>query len=97
MSDLFEILKDEVPCRIDLKSRAEGDIAVVMNGDGVLEFLNRSASDLFWLVDGVKTVGELFELLVTEYDVDEEVLKNDLIDVIREMQWRRIIRLERAR
>lgn len=97
MSDLFEILKNEVPRRIDLKARREGDIAVVMNGDGVLEFLNRSASDLFGLVDGVRTVGELLELLMVEYDVDEEVLKNDLIDVIREMQWRRIIRLDRVR
>ena len=40
------------------------------------------------------TIKEISSKLLSKYDVDEKVLHDDLIEIIRDLQWKRIIKLE---
>ena len=46
------------------------------------------------LSDGKNTVDDIKRKLLTCYDVDEKELEDDIVDIIRNMQWKRLMILE---
>ena len=93
---IYQHLSQFVPVKQKLKFRKEGNIGIVNNsGDYKLMYLNETALTIFELIDGKKNIADILETLLSEYDVQKETLKSDLIDIIRDFQWGRIIRLKR--
>ncbi len=44
--------------------------------------------------DGLNTLDGIAKRLLKIYDVDEQELRSDIVDLIRELQWKRLIKLE---
>lgn len=92
---IFHHFSPFIPIKQCLRYRKEGNVGIVNNKDDFkLIYLNDTALTIFELIDGKKTIEEIFNLLLQEYDVEEEILKSDLINVIRDFQWRKIIHLK---
>lgn len=90
-NNIFNSLKAQVPKRICCKSRREEGIIIVLTEDGELEFLNETASAMFELIDGVRTIEDIFSEMAGIYDVTPFVLKTDIVNFVRSLQWKRII------
>ena len=46
------------------------------------------------LADGNSTVGDIKRKFLARYDVDERELENDFVEMIRDLQWKKILTLE---
>lgn len=91
---IWNWLKGKKPVKISLKHRQEGDIMVVCSRDMTLSYLNKTGGFIFELSNGKNTLDNIVRLLLNRFNVEEDVLIADLVDIIRDMQFKRIIRLE---
>ncbi len=81
------------PESLVIKKRLEGEILVVMSSELVLEFLNPVAKDFFLLIDGKKTLRTIVEDLTRTYDADASTIESDVVELVRELQRKRILRI----
>lgn len=91
---VWKWLENKKPINISLKQRLEGDVTVVCNKNMELHYLNKVAGFIFGLCDGNNTLDDIVIQLLKKFDVEESVLIADLMDIIRDLQFKRIIRLE---
>ncbi|PLK48184.1 PqqD family protein [Uliginosibacterium sp. TH139] len=90
-SSIFDLIKSQVPRKICIKERHEGATTIVLSFMGEIEFLNETASDIFKLIDGKRSLQDLYARLLADYDVDANTLQNDLISMVRGLQWKRLV------
>ena len=57
-------------------------------------YLNDTAKDFILLCDGKRTVEDILVKMAEIYAVDEKILQIDIIDLIRDLQWKKILILE---
>ena len=91
---IWDWMKDKKPLSIALKSRKEGELTIVASEELDICYLNPTASFLLDYCDGSMTMEGILDIFKKEYEVDENTLRNDLIDIVRYMQWKRILKLE---
>ena len=91
-----KILLESVPHVEALKTREEGEILVVVNREKKLFLLNEVAKDFLLLCDGRRQLKEIIDELGEIYDVEKNLLTDDLIDTIQDLQYKRILRMEAA-
>lgn len=77
------------------KSRIElgSDFLIVMNANLEMFYLAEIAKAMMEAISKGIRVDDLFQKLQADYDVSAIQLKNDLIDFIKEMQWKSIVSL----
>ena len=64
-----------------------GGEAVILNmATGVYHGLNEVGAKVWDLIEQPKTVKEIKELLVEQYEVEPEVCKNDLLALLKDLQ-----------
>jgi hypothetical protein len=91
---VFELIKNYKPFSIAAKTRKEGNFLIVMADDLSIYYLNQVALDFYNLCDGTISIEKALDILINEYDVDIEILKKDIMILIRDLQWSKIIRLK---
>jgi Coenzyme PQQ synthesis protein D (PqqD) len=74
----------------------EGDTAILNLKDGIYYGLNSVGSRIWNLIQSPKSVLELRDTLVAEYDVDVEVCTRELIDLLDELSGKRLIEVNAA-
>lgn len=68
---------------------------MIMSEDGnEIHVLDETGSFIWKSIDGVRSFDEILEQIINEYDVTEEVAKNDLINFLQELSTKKIIRIE---
>lgn len=92
--EVFDWLKEKVPHLSYVKKRMNDDILIICAEDLVIYYLNPTAAFFVNLVDGKTTIGEIEKKLLARYETTETELEQDLVDMIRDLQWKRILRLE---
>ena len=86
-----------VPLRKDMKLRMDGKFGIVSSAhDHSIECLNETALSIFRLCDGKNSIADIARIFTEEYEVDSAVLENDLVEIIRDMQWKKLIALSRG-
>lgn len=91
--ELWECLKSKTPVSVALKTRKNESFTVVAASNMEICFLNETAGFILSLCDESHTLDNICNELMEQYDAPRDELVNDLIDVVRYMQWKRIIRL----
>lgn len=86
-----EFLINSVPHTKFIKTREENRIMAIMNHAQRLYFLNGTAMDFVKLCDGTRTLANIIEILHEQYEVEKETLTADIINLIRDMQHKRIL------
>ena len=87
------ILIESVPHVEALKTRVEGDILIAVSREKELVFLNEVTKDFLQRCDG-RRLKEIIDALGEIYDVEKDLLTDDLIDTIQDLQYKRILRME---
>lgn len=91
---IFEWLKNKIPVATYVKKRSNGDMLIVCADDLVIYYLNSTAAFFLDSVDGKLTVAEIKNKFLENYDVEERELETDFIEMIRDLQWKKILVLE---
>lgn len=92
-SVIKKMLLNSVPHTKILKLREEGEVLIVINLNTDTFFLNEVAKDFLLLCNGRK-FSEIVDELCEIYDVDKDILTDDLMDIIRDLQYKRILCME---
>ena len=90
---VYNWIKDKIPTLSIVKQRDNGDILIVCNNDLEILYFNQTSKDIISMINGTRTIDEIKRIMLSRYDVGEELLELDLIDVIRDMQWKKIVYL----
>ena len=90
-----KILLESVPHVEALKTRVEGEILIVVNRQKKFFLLSEVANDFLLLCNG-RRLKEIINELGEIYDVEKNLLTDDLIDTIQDLQYKRILRMEAA-
>ena len=94
LSFVYDKYKDLVVKPSFLKSRKDGEFLILMNNNLETIYLTGTAKEMVLAISSGIKVNELFQIFFSEYDVDESTLKNDIVDFIKDMQWKNMISLE---
>lgn len=88
----FSHIEDYIPFRKELKLRIDGNFGIVSNTqDYQVDYLNETALMIFRLIDGKKSVAGIAECFMEDVDVDRAVFEQDLIEILRGFQWKKLI------
>lgn len=92
---MYSFLKDFYPKFSCRKSRYEekDDILIVSSKNLELVFLNSTAGDFVSLADGTHSLDQIVSILMDEYDVDQQELQTDIVFLVRDLQWKKLLSL----
>lgn len=85
------ILLKSFPYKNVIKYRSESDILLVMNKEYSLFYFNSVAKDFFELCDGNTNVKQIIDVLSNKYNIEKNILEDDIIDLIKDLQLKRLI------
>ena len=91
---IFAWLENKIPRLSFVKKRMNGDILIICSYNLTIYYLNATAAFFIELADGKSSVGEIKQNFLSRYDVNERELENDFVEMIRDLQWKKILTLE---
>lgn len=92
---VYEEIKGLSPVPIAVKSRKDGAYLILYNDKLDFLFLNEIASEIFGMFDGKRTIAEIVEQIFQIYEVDKENLIIDICHLVRDLQWKGVIRFRK--
>ncbi|MBQ7196152.1 MAG: PqqD family protein [Synergistaceae bacterium] len=96
MNTPYEFIKGYIPIKNALKTRENDSFLIVANRESNVYYLNGTGREIWENIDGSKSINEICECLLSEYDVSREVLERDLTSFVRDMQWKKLLRLKKG-
>ena len=53
------------------------------------------AKDMWSMLDGITSIEGLCMRILGEYDVERSIFERDIVEFIRNLQWKKLIRIRR--
>ena len=94
MNIAYNFLKDYIPIHSAIKTREDGDFLVALSRSNDIYYLNGTAREMWNLLDGNTSIESLCAKIMCEYDVDRKSLEGDIVNFIRDLQWKKLIRIK---
>lgn len=94
MNTAYNFLKEYIPIHNAIKTREDGNFLVALNRNNEIFYLNGMAREMWGFLDGITSVEGLCAKIISEYDVDRESLESDIVNFIRDLQWKKLIRIK---
>ena len=93
---IYKKITSLVPVPIYKKMRLEEKgLSIVASEEYKIHYLNETATTFLSLVDGIKRLDEVVAIFFKEFGIKKEeeikMLIKDIIELIRDLQWKRII------
>lgn len=95
MNKVYCMLENYIPIPTALKTKKNDEFLIISNQKFDIYYFNDMAKELWLSLDGKLSIKDIFAKFIAEYDVDEDVLKEDIVNFIRDLQWKDLIRLKR--
>ncbi len=87
-SSVISVTKDAVHCEV------EDEVVILGLKDGVYYGLNPVGAFIWNLIQEPKTVAEIRDAVLEEYDVSEKVCENDLMELLTELSDKGLVEIE---
>ena len=91
---IFDWLNGKVPRLTCVKKRMNDDVLIICAENLAIYYLNSTAAFFIELADGKATVGDIKAKFLARYAVDEREIEKDFVEMIRDLQWKKILTLE---
>ena len=91
---IYEWMKNKRPRASFLKRRPNEDMLIIESKDLNIFYLNKTAAYFVSLSDGNHSIDDIKNKMLEKYDVSVEELENDLVETVRDLQWKSLIVLE---
>lgn len=96
MFDVYDKLKELIPIKKCQKFRKDKEFTIVTNLSNEFFYLNETASFIFLLCDGLNSIEVIQKSIQKEYEAESQIIKTDIVRVIRDLQWKGIIGLKKS-
>ena len=90
----YELMKHYIPVQTARKIKENGEFLIVSNSFGTIYYLNDVAHDIWVCINNENTIENIFAKILNIYDANEDYLKADIMELIRDLQWNKLIRLK---
>lgn len=87
----YNMMKSLIPVKNYKKMRTNDDFLIITTKSLTILYLNETAKDFYELIDENKTVENILNELKAIYQVDFNILMNDIVNLIRDLQWKSLI------
>lgn len=94
MNIIFEKLRKLIPYKTCLKEKQNDDLLIVANENGDIFYLNETSRDFYEHCNDSSTIEEIFRYMLDTYDVEEDELANDIVSMVRDLQWNNVLSLK---
>ena len=91
---IFAWLENKIPSVTFVKKRMNDGVLIICADNLAIYYLNSTAAFFIELADSKSTVGDIKRKFLARYDVDERELERDFVEMIRDLQWKKILTLE---
>ena len=91
---IFNWLEGKVPRVTFVKKRMNDDVLIICAENLAIYYLNSTAAFFIELADGTMTVGDIKKKFLVRYAVKERELEKDFVEMIRDLQWKKLLTLE---
>ena len=91
---VYMLIKEYIPVKDVLREKENGEFLIVANKNSDVYYLNNMAKEMYSLIDSKISIEKIYEQVKKEYDVEELELKNDIVNFVRDLQWKKLIRLK---
>jgi len=91
---VYNLIKDVIPSMHHLKIREDGDFLIVSNHQLNIFFLDEVAKEFYLRANKDRTIEDIVDDLFEIYEVEKEILIDDIINLIRDLQWKRLLSLK---
>ena len=91
---IYSWLKNKIPHCTLLKKRMNEDIMIVCASTLVIYYLNETAAYFVNSVDDKSTIEEIKKKFMESYNVSEDEIEHDFVEMIRDLKWKKILTLE---
>ena len=91
---VYMLIKEYIPVKDVLKEKENGEFLIVANKNSDVYYLNNMAKEMYSLIDSKISIEKIYEQVKKEYDVEELELKYDIVNFVRDLQWKKLIRLK---
>ncbi len=91
---IYGWLKNKIPHGCYVKKRVNGDMLIVCAKDLSMYYFNKTAAFFMKEVDGEKSIDDIKKMFMENFEVNESELETDMVNMIRDLQWKKIIYLE---
>ena len=92
---VYELFKDYIPNKNCVKEKENGEFLIVSSPTLDVYYFNNTAKDFYQAIDGERSINDIVDYLLEEYDVKKEVLILDFVNVLRDFQWKQLVVLSR--
>lgn len=91
---IFNWLEGKIPRVTFVKKRMNDDVLIICAENLAIYYLNSTAAFFIELADGKATVGDIKKKFLARYAVNERELEKDFVEMIRDLQWKKLLTLE---
>lgn len=83
-----------IPFKTCVKYKENDDLLIVSTENSDILYLNETSKDFYLFCDGQSNIDEITDKMVRIYDISKNEIKNDIVSMIRDMQWNNILNLK---
>ena len=91
MNTAYNLMKNFIPVRNALKTREDGNFLIASNRNNEIYYFNGVAKEIWNNLDGMTSIEGLCGKILSEYRVESSILERDIVNLIRDMQWKKLI------
>jgi len=91
INTIYKLMQNLIPVKDYKKALDNNDFLIITTKSLTIFYLNETAKDFYQLIDEKRTIHEITDKLKEVYSVDEKTLINDIINLIRDLQWKNLI------
>lgn len=92
---VYEKVKTLYPVATAIKTRRDGEFLILANEAGDIQFLNNVALEIYHLCNGQNNIETIVRSMYDLYDVNMKELEEDVMELVRDLQWKHLIKLRR--
>lgn len=94
MNEVYTLIKEYIPIKNTLREKENGEFLILANKNSDIYYLNNMAKVMYLLIDNKISINDIYTKIKQEYEVNDDELKVDIIDFIRDLQWKKLILLK---
>lgn len=96
MNIIFEKMCELIPLKTCIKERENEEFLIVSNSKLDIVYLNETSKDFYDFCDGVNNISQIRDKMLALYDISSDILEDDMIALVRDMQWNGLINLKKG-
>lgn len=96
MNIIFEKMRELIPLKTCIKERENEEFLIVSNSKLDIVYLNETSKDFYDFCDGINSISQIRDKMFSLYNISSDILEDDMIALIRDMQWNGLINLKKG-